>query len=213
MLFWKIFLVSHKVTNQLEFGKFLPFWTLFLSDSRREGILEGLKSAFFRLNSVLDGKIGNLANSSNQHRIFGFFVFLLLSMTTICCSSEQSNDNYYEGVYLRTYGRSASAYEQVKLLGNNRYTQDFYRDNELIFTNSGNWTFVNKNQGQSEKWPLGRRLVIFDNWFSADELLRRQSLGYSANPSDIKKETIAAIVRSKQRFAFDEDGGSDYVKQ
>lgn len=131
----------------------------------------------------------------------------------MACMDTNSSMNFSSGVYRRVYDRNVDVYELVELKDDgNIYIQKFYEHGKLRFSNTGKWTYINSNQDHSPKWPNGRSIILFSEWLSAEELLRHERLGVSSDPTTIKKEQVAAIVRDYRRFAFDEDGGSDYKR-
>lgn len=139
------------------------------------------------------------------------FIFMLISVTVAAC--RDSDPNVGKGVFKRVYERDGETYELIELQENKHFRQQFFQHGKLRFDNRGQWEYVPSNRGHSEKWRVGQALVIFTDWLSAEELLRRESLGDPADVSLIQKEESAAIVRDANRFAFDEDGGSDYKVQ
>ena len=138
-------------------------------------------------------------------------LFIIPSMAMMSCSDDGSD--FDEGVYKRIYSRDQAIHELVELQDGNRFQQSYYDDGRLRFVNVGSWQFVARNSGHAPKWPSGRSLILFSGWMSAEEILRRERLGDSVDASALTTEDVAALVRDRRRFAFDEDGGSDYKRQ
>lgn len=136
-------------------------------------------------------------------------LILIIGMGCMC---DHPNTNFDTGVYQRIYGRDANIYELVDIRDESIFIQKFYEGGKLRFSNTGEWVYVSSNQNHSPKWPNGRSIVLLSEWISAEELLRLERLGESPDSAALRKDTVAAIVRDRQRFAFDEDGGSDYKR-
>jgi len=116
------------------------------------------------------------------------------------------------GVFVRKYSRNGNTYERIELGNSGKYEQAFYEDGVKVFSNGGKWKFVPSNSSHTAKWRAGTSIITFSDWISAEELLRMRELGEPKPADSLPKVDVVVVVRDRDRFAFDEDGGSDYKR-
>jgi hypothetical protein len=129
------------------------------------------------------------------------------------CEWVQSGTNFDAGIYKRYYTWDRNTYEIVDLQSDGTYVQKFYEKGRLRFSNTGKWVYIHRNKDHTPKWPNGRSIILFSDWLRGDELLHRERIGASSEIGVLTKQTVAAVVYEQNGFAFDYDGGSDYIKQ